>query len=67
MKIAFRHIQNDCVLCHANKLKAVGPMGECLPITEKFVMGACWTSHFHFFLSFPVVVLQSEDFFHIYL
>lgn len=53
MKIAFRHIQNDCVLCHANKLKDVGPMGECLPITEKFLMGACWTSHFLLFLSLP--------------
>lgn len=38
MKIAFRHIQNNCVLCHANKLKDVDPMGECMPIMEKFVI-----------------------------
>lgn len=41
MKIAFRHIQNDCVFCHANKLKAVGQMGECLHITDKFLMCVC--------------------------
>lgn len=38
MKIAFRHIENNCVLCHANKLKDVDPMGECMPIMEKFVI-----------------------------
>lgn len=38
MKIAFRHIQNNCVLCHANKLKDVDPMGECMPIMGKFVI-----------------------------
>lgn len=38
MKIAFRHIQNNCVLCHANKLKDVDPMGECMPIMVKFVI-----------------------------
>ena len=38
MKIAFRHIQNNCVLCHANKLKDVDPMGDCMPIMEKFVI-----------------------------
>lgn len=38
MKIAFRHIQNNCVLCHANKLKDVDPMGEYMPIMEKFVI-----------------------------
>lgn len=38
MKIAFRHIQNNCVLCHANKLKDVDPMGECVPIMVKFVI-----------------------------
>lgn len=37
MKIAFRHIQNNCVLCHANKLKDVDPMGTCMPIMEKCV------------------------------
>lgn len=37
MKIAFRHIQNNCVLCHANKLKDVDPMGECMPVMGKFV------------------------------
>lgn len=36
MKMAFRHIQNDCVLCHANKVKDVRPMGECLHITSNF-------------------------------
>lgn len=38
MKIAFRHIQNNCVLCHANKLKDVDPMAECMPIMVKFVI-----------------------------
>lgn len=38
MKIAFRHIQNNCVLCHANKLKDVDPMAECMPIIVKFVI-----------------------------
>lgn len=38
MKIALRHIQNNCVLCHANKLKDVDPMGECLPIMRKFAL-----------------------------
>lgn len=38
MKIAFRHIQNNCVLCHANKLKDVDPMGERVPIMVKFVI-----------------------------
>lgn len=33
MKTAFRHIQNDCVLCHANKVRDVGPMAERLHIT----------------------------------
>lgn len=36
MKMAFRHIQNDCVLCHANKVKDVRPLGECLHITGNF-------------------------------
>lgn len=36
MKMAFRHIQNDCVLCHANKVKDVRPLGECLHITANF-------------------------------
>lgn len=40
MKIAFRHIQNNCVLCHANKWKDVDPMGECMPIMGKFVIRA---------------------------
>lgn len=34
MKMAFRHIQNDCVLCHANKEKDVRPMAERLHITS---------------------------------
>lgn len=38
MKIAFRHIQNNCVLCHANTWKDVDPMGECAPIMGKFVI-----------------------------
>lgn len=38
MKIAFRHIQNNCVLCHANTWKDVDPMGECVPIMGKFVI-----------------------------
>lgn len=38
MKIAFRHIHNNCVLCHANKLKDVDPMAECMPIMLKFVI-----------------------------
>lgn len=38
MKIAFRHIQNNCVLCHANKLKDVDPMGDCVPIMAEFVI-----------------------------
>lgn len=33
MKTALRHIRNDCALCHANKVKDVRPMGECVHIT----------------------------------
>lgn len=38
MKTAFRHIQNDCVLCHANKVKDVAPMAECLHIYQQLLI-----------------------------
>lgn len=56
MKIALRHIQNNCVLCHANKLKDVDPMGECLPIMRKFAL--CMPVAFILLLAGHIILCQ---------